>query len=360
MSASLTVFIPQLIPPLALWRRDFGFVPESPIFSSLLINYQVNNTGACGFARSLFSATGFSANKELPLAKYRVLSDSLMGSISGKELHRSQNTLLCADPVHCEAGMKDITLTHRVNDLSDTETKELLQLLNQHFAEDGLRFFAARKSDKPASWYCQLPAKESFNSAVLDEVVGENIFSFLPKSKHRNWLSLQNEVQMLLHSAPLNQTREIAGQNSVNSLWFWGGGEVFKAAQPFDHIYARSSCSEAQMLAEVTGREITGLPEHAEKLLDIITSNALSGNSQYNAAMLLDQLIQPAQMNDLDSWQHDLNKLEEDFIKPLWILQQQGKLGLSIDTCSGKKITPLQKPRWKFWKKSSVNLLDLA
>jgi hypothetical protein len=351
MNVSLTLFIPELTQPLSAWNRDFGFSPETPILSSLLNHARINKTNSVGFERSLFSSLGFPDNEELPIAKYRLedLEDIVDQSMTAQQIHESQQTLLCADPVHCEAGMKDVTLTRLVNDLGKTETDELTALLNQHFGEDGLRFFAANNSQ----WYLQLPEKETVKTTVLADVLGKNIYPCLPTSKDRNWLALQNEVQMLLHSATINQTREISGLPSVNSLWFWGGGDIFKPKQRFDYIFARRNCTEAQVFAKANGTQLSGLSlSGIEKLT--------AEKTHRQVAIILDQLIEPAQAIDLDSWQRELNKLEKEFIEPLQLLWKKGQLDLSIDNCNGKMLTPLKKYRWKFWKPSSLSLLDLV
>ncbi len=352
MSVSLTLFIPSLTSPLSAWKRDFGFSPESTVFSNWLKHTHIKTTSSVGFERSLFSSLGFPDHEELPIARYRVINEVFHENITGKQLSESQQTLLCADPVHCEAGMKDVTLTQSVRDLGKAETDELITLLNQHFGEDGLHFFAANREQ----WYLQLPEKETLKTTVLADVQGRNIFPSIPSSTDRNWLALQNEVQMLLHSANLNQTREISGLPSVNSLWFWGGGDVFTANRRFDHVFARENSTEAGLFANANDTRLSGLS--LESLEKYIANNAHS-----HVAIVFDQLIHPAQATDLDSWQDELNRLEKDYIKTLWLLwqgQKKGQLEISIDTCHGKILTPLKSPRWRFWKRSPVNLLDFA
>ncbi len=349
MGVSLSIFVPQLVQPLKAWQDDFGFVPETPVLSSLLAHCHVKKTASIGFERSLFSALGFPGDKELPIARYRICEETFDAGISTSQLRQSQQTLLCADPVHCEVGMNDVTLTEKVNDLSEPESDELIALLNQHFAEDGLRFFAGRRG----RWYVQLDKQEVFSGTLLDDVVGKNIFPYLPTSKDRNWLSLQNEVQMLLHAANLNQTREISGLPSVNSLWFWGGGECFKPRLNFDAIFAREACSAAQVFAKASGTQWCDLSfDNIEKLL--------SQNTHRNLAVIFDQLVEPAQMTDIDRWQAELNGLEKAFIEPLQAAWKKGHVDLSLDTCYGKIFTPLKTMRWKFWQSPDISLLDLS
>ncbi len=348
MSASLTLFIPALTSPLPGWKREFGFVPESPVLSAWLNSAHIESTSVSGFQRSLFSALGFPDDQELPIARYRIKHELSLDSASGKHYSESPQTLLCADPVHCEAGMKDVTLTQQVRDLGTTETDALISLLNSHFTENGLHFFAASN----AHWYVQLPEKEAFASTLLADVYGQNIFPCLPQSSDRNWLALQNEVQMLLHTANINQTREISGLSSVNSLWFWGGGDLFRPSQRFDHVFASLQSTEAQIFANANGTCLSDL--------SLAGIKHAASSTQGHIAIVLDQLLAAAQATDLDNWQAELNILEQDFIEPLWQFCLKAKLDININTCAGKILTPLKKPRWKFWKPASINLLDLA
>lgn len=360
MLPKLTLFIPELIQPLKIWKRDFGFEPQSPIFSKLFQNIQIDKTSSSGLDRSLFSSLGLASDNELPIAKYQYKSSQ----DANHKTIKKERILICADPVHCEVGMKEITLTQTIDELTQAESEELISILNQHFNDDGLEFIL----DDEQNWYLALPQEEPLSSTVLDEVIGKNIFSYLPRSvsdsgsdiissnETRNWQTLQNEVQMLLHMSSLNQSREIAGLPTVNSLWFWGGGQGFTQKKTINMVFGGAGKGKTYSTAAASVWK--DLPEKGE---DIVVALLRGTNENRESVIIFDQLFKPALSDDLQSWQQQLTFIEENYLKPLVQAWQNGEIELKIDTCSGRLITPLKQSGWKFWKsKAGVSLLNLA
>jgi hypothetical protein len=66
-----------------------------------------------------------------------------------------------------------------------------------------------------------------FASASLDRVVGQSIDPWLPRSdKARDIRRLQQEMQMLLYTHPINEERISQGRLPVNSFWVSGTGAL--------------------------------------------------------------------------------------------------------------------------------------
>lgn len=110
--------------------------------------------------------------------------------------------------------------------VSSDEAQALLETLNNHFAEDGLLFEVGLSGD----WYLKVPF--DYHALPVETilpscVIQKNISQFMPKGDSAQfWISLQNEIQMLLFQHPINESRELNGKLPVNSLWFSGGGEM--------------------------------------------------------------------------------------------------------------------------------------
>jgi hypothetical protein len=139
----------------------------------------------------------------------------------GAGLDPENDYVIAADPVLLAADRGDIVLVQPIADLSEAEAGELLQLLNAHFAEDGVRFQAAR----PDAWFLRGARAADLSTTPTDVVQGRGILPFLPGgSDGRTWTSWQNEIQMLLHEHPVNASRETRGKPPVTGVWFWGGG----------------------------------------------------------------------------------------------------------------------------------------
>lgn len=340
MPANLILFIPQLIQPLKAWSQDFGFEPKSPVFSNLFSHYKSNDTSSVGLDRALFSTLGLSTTEELPVAQYRY--------VNNENNHKPPQMLICADPVHCEVGINDITLTHVIDDLTRDETEEIILQLNQHFSQDGLEFLL----DDEQHWYLSLPPlqplqplqqPEPFNSTELDRVIRKNIFPFLPQSETRNWKAIQNEVQMLLHLSGVNQSREMAGLPTVNSLWFWGGGKagIESAKNRVNLVFG--SLDKGKLIAKAGKCDFKPLPKHGDEIVETIIQQKIQGD----VFVILNQLLKPALSSNLQTWQQQLSHIEQQFIEPLMQASQQGTITLQIDSCDGQRITPLKTPLWK-------------
>jgi hypothetical protein len=69
------------------------------------------------------------------------------------------------------------------------------------------------------------------------------------------WQRTMTEIQMLLHASPVNARRSEKGLLAVNSLWFWGGGELPAAvsASGWDRVVADDPL--ARGLARLYGLE---------------------------------------------------------------------------------------------------------
>ena len=346
------LIIPQLFQPLMLWKKADKLELKAPYLTRLLQNYTFKQQPSGGLNARLFSAIGLSTEEELPVANYRYQTHS-------STLPLVDGLLLCADPVHLEVGMSDVTLTHKITDLSQAEAKEIINLLNAHFKQDGLTFILGSKSQ----WYLSMQAREAIRTTPIEEVIGKNIADYPIKSEHRNWHILQNEIQMLLHSATLNQHREMAGLPTLNSLWLWGGGKPETAKNKASLVLSDKPTS-GKMLA--LAAQCPYQKYTLQKLNDEQNHNHpvefdFAALPQGKTIMINESFVEAAINNDLNAYQLALENLDMHWIKPLYALWKNKKITLQIDSCNEKIITPWVTPGWKFWKKipDSLSELDL-
>ena len=107
----------------------------------------------------------------------------------------------------------------------------LFQAMQGFFAEDGI----ALHPFKAGQWLAQSPLFVDLPTASLDRVIGRNIDPWLVGSHSASPLSpaaqllrrLQNEMQMLLYTHPVNEGRRL----TLNSFWVHGTG-VLPASVP--------------------------------------------------------------------------------------------------------------------------------
>ena len=85
----------------------------------------------------------------------------------------------------------------------------------------------------PLRWYASHALFATLRTASLDRVVGRNVDRWLPRQPEAAPVRrLQNEVQMLLYTHPINAEREAAGALPVNSFWLSGCG-AYQPAEVF-------------------------------------------------------------------------------------------------------------------------------
>lgn len=137
-------------------------------------------------------------------------------------------------PSHWHLGTDQVTmLDPAALGLDEPGSRTLLNAVHDLFASEGfLLVYGA-----PTRWYVAHESLAGLATASPDRVIGRNIDPWLPRSRGaRLWRRLQNEVQMRLHTHPLNAEREARGQRPVNSVWLSGCGDPQAASWPADLV----------------------------------------------------------------------------------------------------------------------------
>jgi hypothetical protein len=133
-------------------------------------------------------------------------------------------------PVHLHVGTEQFTMTDPATlQLDDAASRELLDAVRPLLESEGFTLHYAA----PQRWLATHPMFDELATASLDRVIGRNVDPWLPDQRAARLLRrLQNEVQMLLYTHPLNDRREAAGLTTVNSFWASAGGRLPAPAAP--------------------------------------------------------------------------------------------------------------------------------
>lgn len=160
----------------------------------------------------------------------------------------SDNSVVRADPVHFQADRDTAKLLPaQMLALTESESEALISSLNEFLASDGFSIFPG--ADR--GWYMtgmDASALESYPPSFLAD---RNASAFLPSGNNsESWRRLMTEIQMLLHTHPVNEQRMQQGALPVNSLWFWGGANLTTFPSPAagltvyaDDDFSTSLCS---------------------------------------------------------------------------------------------------------------------
>jgi hypothetical protein len=127
-------------------------------------------------------------------------------------------------PVHLHVGTEQVSLTPPAAlQLDEAASRAVLDAVRHLFESEGFSLHYTA----PLQWLATHPLFDGLATASLDRVTGRNVDPWLPDQRHARLLRrLQNEVQMLLYTHPLNDAREAAGLPTVNSVWFSGCGRL--------------------------------------------------------------------------------------------------------------------------------------
>lgn len=140
-------------------------------------------------------------------------------------------------PAHWHLGTDQVSLMDPVALMLDAAgSRELFDAVRELFTSEG--FSVAWGA--PLRWYVAHESLAALRTASLDRVVGRNVDAWLTDDAAvRLVRRLQNEVQMLLHTHPINERRVAQGLLPVNSFWLSGCGVAQRATGPAPGIDRR-------------------------------------------------------------------------------------------------------------------------
>lgn len=127
-------------------------------------------------------------------------------------------------PAHWRVGRDHIAMAHPQElQLDADDSRALLAAMQPWFAGDGITL----AYDAPLRWLARGDVFRTLPSASLDRVMGRTIDPWMPGGElGRPVRRLQQEMQMLLYTLPLNDARQRGGLLPVNSFWVSGTGAL--------------------------------------------------------------------------------------------------------------------------------------
>ncbi len=284
---------------------------------------------AAGYSATLCDAFGIKQQQDWPLAPLCAAAEGL----------DAKGYWLRLDPVHLEVGMGGLLMRSPSNlNLTLTEAHALIADINRHWQHERLSLQAF----SPTRWYLRSDEAPNLRTTPIDQMIGEYLTPGLPRGADaRLYLKLINDVQMLMHTHPVNLARELAGQLAINGLWLWGGGvlPVSNEAESktnqtcFDHIAADDF--ETLALARWAGcRQITA-------------PQSLATLKQSHRALVA--LSTPG-ANIQDDLESRLIELEQNWFRPaLSQLTWGGIRQLRLDLIGQRSVTLSPVHAWRVW-----------
>jgi hypothetical protein len=127
-------------------------------------------------------------------------------------------------PCHWRLGTDHAAMHHPQELALDAgESQQLLAAMEPYFEQDGLTL----AYDAPTRWLASGPLFGTLAVASLDRVAGRVLDPWMPRGDGARPLRrLQQEMQMLLYTHPVNEARVQDGRLPVNSFWASGLGPL--------------------------------------------------------------------------------------------------------------------------------------
>jgi hypothetical protein len=327
----LTLFIPGL-----LGRAEFKQTPG--VFDGLSlqdlerllvrsVKYQQPEKRVAGQLFALFD-TDANADK-LPVAAVTRLLDQ-----------KTQNNGYClrADPVHVKPDRDRIVMFgNQALNIRLDEAEQLAAEFNALFADDGLVLYA------PTShrWYLSVSDTPEIKTIPLDDVIGDDIHRHMPSGPQAmQWHQSLNEVQMLFHASSVNKARQARGEPEINSLWFWGGGELPAVTQPkWQHVWANNVIAKG--LAKHCGVAYDPMPPTMSDWLE-------QADEAGNHLLVIDGAQTAMQFSDIATWRDFIQMINDDWARPIITVLKKGDVA-SVDIISDRTLFSAKAKYLKRW-----------
>jgi hypothetical protein len=323
---------------------DFGTQTEAALSSHALPALRqllgrgrsLSNTQDSGLSQRLGQLYQLPTTSEWPFAPLRLQADGV---------DPGDAQWWCADPVHMQLMLDHLRLGGGSDfSLDADEAAALLATLQQHLAGEVNLLAPA-----PTRWYARFTQPIKAQTTPLDQARGQSVRPNLPRGPDGGKLQrLMNEAQMLLHDHPVNLRREDRGQETVNSLWFWGGGQLAIPSPLPGLVLAEEPLALA--LAAASGTPSLPLPQRFDP--------AAYGHT--DLLVVLDSLWPLSCDGRIEAWQQALSRLEEAWFKPILDGLKTGhirEVRLESLGAGGQSCQLGRTDIWKFWRKPGTPCL---
>jgi hypothetical protein len=326
----ITLYIPGLLGPQSVFSQlPSTDKPDLKPLETLLSRAGINNAPDRDWLTGLFTLFNLkSENTSCPIAAVTAAYDGL---------DAEQGWWLRADPVYLQPDRSQAVLVASdALQLQADESAALVETLNEHFAADGWYFHAPH----PQRWYLRLDAADAISTTPLYQVLGQSVQPHLPRGdKQTEWHTRLNELQMLLHNHKVNSQRAEAGALPVNSVWFWGEGQLpMSHSVHWDQVYSDNNVVHA--LAQFCDVECSPLAD--------FNPNALQGRS----LVVMTDCYATVQDKDVFRWLESLQSIQSCYLSPLLSgLKNKHIISINLIPVNGQAYQLTRKHLRRWWQR---------
>lgn len=248
-----------------------------------------------------------------------------------------------ASPLWQQMGMHQVSILGGEHlAITAEEAQRFCRELSDFYRQDGWQFRPLRND----LWLVLLPETPDWNVLPADDICGQiGANAQADGADALQWLNKQTEIQMWLHSHPLNLFRQAKGLAAVNGLWLWQdlcGGQT--------HRLLATDSSRGQFF---DGTRIAA----PESFTDYLQQAAAQPELFSDGLILLDELTATDHTGDIWAYQTILERWETLWFQPLWQALKTGRLQrltIATDGEQGGELVIGSKPQRAFWKRAKT------
>lgn len=332
----IDAILPGLLNSLPYWQQSYQEIPAPLSLKQSLTVAKKTKTKLRGFEATVSAL--ISTSGETEVATHCIPPTDI----------ETSDFLLHAEFVFLRADIGDVVLYDRNQlELSPSELMDLTNLINAHIAVEGMRFVLDENGDN----YLELPEKLDITTTPVSEAWGKNIFNLLPQGPDKTPLHrLINEIQMLLHTSPVNQAREAEGKPPANGVWFWQNAIQQRKPGLQTKLSITSPGGYPKALARYHNLPHLTLPTNL--------SSVIGNNQQDHVLLVLPHLQAASAYDEFFRWQQQLEILCRDWLEPAQAMVNNKELeAFDLHTEDGYTFRFQAQHFWNRWKKPQ-SLLD--
>ncbi|CAN7419944.1 hypothetical protein [Massilia sp. LjRoot122] len=299
----ITLVLPHLL-PLPEFAPDLIRALQAPALASLL-------TRTSAHQRSAAADTARALPHEQWLARTLGLAQDgrpafAAAAMRGFGLDPAGGTWFIVNPAHIQIARSHSMMADlRHLGLSEDESRALYEAARPLCEDVG----HALLYGDAQTWFLRADDWTGIDTATPDAVAGMDLSDFVPRGKEALPLRrLQNEMQMLWHTHPVNAAREGRRLPVVNSFWLWGAA-------------ADAPRLPGQLSSIGVPGWIRGLSSRALGSLD-----ELDGALAQDGTLVVGYLAEAAIAADWGTWVQQVQQLEEQLFAPLHAALVQGRI----------------------------------
>lgn len=142
-------------------------------------------------------------------------------------------------PCHWQVNSDHVRMANPADcQISADESQQVMHSMAEFFAQDGVRLH----SQQQGNWLASAEVFKGLPTASLARASGGAVDHWLPRQAQAQVLRrLQNEMQMMLYTHPINDARAARGLLPINSFWISGTGTLPQgfqghASAPLDNL----------------------------------------------------------------------------------------------------------------------------